>query len=148
VTTLATIALRAEASLHEYGYLQKIKPSPANVVTQAIGQASVGMSATLKAAAIISLTESGFTSRLISKYRPNCPILAITSSKRVVRKLSMNWGVMPILYQGKPEDDKRIEFAISETRKMVNANSGDILIITAGHLQLSGGTDLIRIITL
>ncbi len=148
VTTLATIALRAEASLHEYGYLQKIKPNPANVVTQAIGQASVGMSTTLKAAAIISLTESGFTSRLISKYRPNCPILAITSSKRVVRKLSMNWGVMPVLYQGKPEDDKRIEFAISETRKMVNANSGDILIITAGHLQLSGGTDLIRIITL
>jgi pyruvate kinase len=148
VTTLATIALRAEASLHEYGYLQKIKPNPANVVTQAIGQASVGMSATLKAAAIISLTESGFTSRLISKYRPNCPILAITSSKRVVRKLSMNWGVMPVLYQGKPEDDKRIEFAISETRKMINADSGDILIITAGHLQLSGGTDLIRIITL
>lgn len=43
LTTLATIALRAEASLNEYGYLQKIKPSPANVVTQAIGQASVSM---------------------------------------------------------------------------------------------------------
>ncbi|MCW8942853.1 MAG: pyruvate kinase, partial [Gammaproteobacteria bacterium] len=43
LTTLATIALRAEASLNDYGYLQKIKPSPANVVTQAIGQASVSM---------------------------------------------------------------------------------------------------------
>ncbi len=148
VTTLATIALRAEASLNEYGYLQKIKPSPANVVTQAIGQASVSMAANLKAAAIISLTESGFTSRLISRYRPDCPILAVTSSKRVVRKLSMNWGVMPVLYRGKPEDENRIEFAITEIKKMVNADSGDILIITAGHEQRSGGTDLIRIITL
>ena len=148
VRTLDTIALRAEASLKEYGYLQKIKASPANVVTQAIGQASVGMATTLKAAAIISLTESGFTSRLISKYRPDCPILAITSSKRVARKLSMNWGVIPVLYQGEPEDDVRIEFAINEIKQMVNAHSGDILVITAGHQQLSGGTDLIRIITL
>ena len=148
VRTLSTIALRAEASLHEYGYLQKIKPSPANVVTQAIGQASVSMAANLKAAAIISLTESGFTSRLISKYRPDCPILAVTSSKRVARKLSMNWGVIPALYQGEPEDDARIEFAIAEIRQMVNADSGDILVITAGHGQRSGGTDLVRIITL
>jgi len=148
VETLSTIAIRAEASLHEYGYLQKIKPNPANVVTQAIGQASVSMATNLKAAAIISLTESGFTSRLISKYRPDCPILAVTSSKSVVQKLSMNWGVMPALYQGEPEDDDRIEFAIAEIRKMVNTCSGDILIITAGHEQRSGGTDLVRIITL
>ena len=148
VRTLATIAMRAEASLHEYGYLQKIKPSPANVVTQAIGQASVSMAANLKAAAIISLTESGFTSRLISKYRPDCPILAITSSEKVARKLSMNWGVIPALYQGEPEDDDRIEFAISVVKEMINTESGDILVITAGHQQASGGTDLVRIITL
>jgi pyruvate kinase len=149
LTTLATIALRAEASLNEYGYLQKIKPSPANVVTQAIGQASVSMAKNLKAAAIISLTESGFTSRLVSKYRPDCPIMAITSSERVARKLSMNWGVIPVLYEGEPNDDARIDFAIDQIRQMMNADSGDILIVTAGHLQHgSGGTDLVRIITM
>jgi len=147
--TLATIALRAEASLNEYGYLQKIKPSPANVVTQAIGQASVSMAKNLKAAAIISLTESGFTSRLVSKYRPDCPIMAITSSERVARKLSMNWGVIPVLYDGEPNDDARIEFAIARIKQLANADSGDILIVTAGHLQHgAGGTDLVRIITL
>ena len=148
VRTLSTIALRAEASLHEYGYLQKIKPSPATVVTQAIGQASVSMAKNLNAAAIISLTESGFTSRLISKYRPDCLILAVTSSRRVARKLSMNWGVIPALYKGEPEDDARIEFAIAAIKKMVNTNDGDIVVITAGHGQRSGGTDLVRIITL
>lgn len=144
---LATIAIRAEASLNEYGYLQKIKPSPANVVTQAVGQASVGMATSLKAAAIISLTESGFTSRLVSKYRPDCPILAITTSERVARKLSMNWGVIPVLYQGEITDDARIEYAISIIKKLANADSGDTLIVTAGHLQRAGGTDLIRVIT-
>ncbi len=145
---LATIALRAEASLNEYGYLQKIIPSPANVVTQAIGQASVNMASSLKAVAIISLTESGFTSRLVSKYRPDCPILAITSSERAVRKLAMNWGVLPILYKGEPTDDARIEFAIEKIKQLANADTGDIIIVTSGHFQRSGGTDLVRIITL
>ena len=148
LTTLATIALRAEASLNEYGYLQKIKPSPANVVTQAIGQASVSMATNLKAVAIISLTESGFTSRLVSKYRPDCPILAITSSPRVARKLSMNWGVIPLLYEGEASDDARIEFAISKIKQLANTEVGDTLIVTAGHYQHTGGTDLIRVITL
>jgi pyruvate kinase len=148
IETLSTIALRAEAALHDYGYLQKIKPSPANVVTQAIGQASVSMAENLNATAIICLTESGFTSRLVSKYRPSCPILAITSSERVARKLSMNWGVIPVLYQGEPEDEARIKFALSAIKQIANADTGDIMIITAGHYQKSGGTDLVRVITL
>jgi pyruvate kinase len=145
--TLATIAIRAEASLDEYGYLQKIKPHPANVVTQAVSQASVGMSKNLNAAAIVSLTESGFTSRLVSKYRPNCPILAITTSERVARKLAINWGVIPVFYQGEITDDARIEYAISIIKKLANADSGDTLIVTAGHLQRSGGTNMVRIVT-
>jgi pyruvate kinase len=148
VKTLATIAMRAEASLSEYGYLQKIKPSPANVVTQAVGQASVVMAANLKAAAIISLTETGFSARLISKYRPDCPILAITSSQLVARKLCMNWGVIPVLYQGEPSDLARIDFAIKKAREIAYADSGNTLIVTAGHHQQAGGTDLIRVITL
>jgi pyruvate kinase len=140
--------MRAEASLSEYGYLQKIKPSPANVVTQAVGQASVVMAANLKAAAIISLTESGFSARLISKYRPDCPILAITSSQLVARKLCMNWGVIPVLYQGEPSDLARIDFAIKKAREIAYADSGNTVIVTAGHYQQAGGTDLIRVITL
>jgi len=148
VQTLSTIALRAEASLSEYGYLQKIIPHPANVVTEAIGQASVSMAANLKAAVIISLTETGFTSRLISKYRPDCPILAITSSHRVATRLSMNWGVIPILYQGEPNDEARIEFAMAKIRELGYASSGDIMIVTAGQYQRAGGTDMIRVITM
>jgi len=149
VETLSTIAKRAEASLSEYGYLQKFKPMPANAVTQAVAQASVSMASNLEAAAIISLTETGFTSRLISKYRPECPILAITSSRMVARKLAMNWGVIPVLYEGEPDDDERISFAIEKAQQLSGAAEGNIMIITSGHShQQAGGTDLVRAVTL
>ncbi len=148
VRTLHTIALRAEASLPEYGYLQKIKPNPANVVTDAVAQSAVYMTTNLNAVAIISLTESGFTSRLISKHRPSCPILAVTSSEPVARKLSMNWGIIPVLYEGEPNDQARIEFALSTVRQITHAAVGDIVVLTSGHGQLAGGTDMIRVVTL
>jgi pyruvate kinase len=148
VSTMATIARRAEASLHEYGYLQRFKPHPSNVVTEAVSQAAVSMSAHVKAAAIISLTETGFTSRLISKYRPEIPILAITSSTMVARKLSMNWGVIPILYSGDPTDRARLDYAIEQAKILGYLKAGDIVVSTAGQRQQAGGTDLIRVITL
>jgi pyruvate kinase len=148
VSTMATIARRAEASLDEFGYLQRFNPHPSDVITEAVSQAAVSMSTHLKAAAIISLTETGFTSRLISKYRPGIPILALTSSRKVTHKLSMNWGVIPVLYEGEPSDRARIAFAINEGRKLGYLQSGDIVVSTAGHHQTAGGTDLIRVITL
>jgi pyruvate kinase len=147
VRTMATVARRAEASLGEYGYLQKIIPNPSNIVTEAVGQAAVSMAAHLDAAAIICLTERGFTSRLISKYRPACTILAITSSTVVARKLSMNWGVIPLLYNGEPSDDARIEFATRRASELGYVDNNDIVIATAGQHQRAGGTDLIRVIT-
>jgi pyruvate kinase len=148
IRTMAVIARRAEASLNEYGYLQRIKPHPSNIVTEAISQAAVSMSTNLKAAAIISLTETGFTSRLISKYRPEIPILAITSSAAVARKLSMNWGVIPILYSGEPRDRARLDFAIRQAKTQGYLKAGDTIVSTSGHHQQAGGTDLIRVITL
>ena len=148
VTTMATIARRAEASLSEYGYLQRIKPHPSDFVTEAVSQAAVSMSAHLKAAAIISLTETGFTSRLISKYRPETPILAVTSARKVARKLSMNWGVIPLLFDGEPTDHARLAFAVKEAKARGYLKTGDIVVSTSGHHQTAGGTDLIRVLTL
>ncbi|MGB5340129.1 MAG: pyruvate kinase [Gammaproteobacteria bacterium] len=146
VTTMANVALRAEASLREYGYLQTILPHPSNVVTEAVGQAAITMAAHLKAAAIFCLTETGFTSRLISKYRPECPILAITASPLVARKLSMNWGVIPVLYDNEHQDDAKTDFAVRRARELGYVQTGDIIVVTAGRLQTAGGTDMIRVI--
>jgi pyruvate kinase len=147
VKTMASLALRAEASLSEYGYLQRILPNPSNVVTEAVSQAAVNMVRQLDAAAIFSLTETGFTSRMISKYRPECPILAITASRTQARRLAMNWGVIPILYAGERSDEGKIAFALERAKALGYLRVGDVIVATAGHRQTAGGTDLIRVIT-
>ncbi len=148
VKTMHSLALTTEACLDEYGYLQKIPFHSANVVTEAISGAVTTMAKDLEAAAIISLTETGFTSRLISKHRPECPILAITGSERAARRLSMNWGVAAVLYTGALDDQAKIEFASECVQQMGFAQAGDSIIVTAGLAQRSGGTDMIRVITL
>ena len=92
VRTMALLALRAEEALHEYGHLQQTVSAPGDKITDAVSQAAITMAHHLGATAIVTLTETGFTSRSISKFRPECPILAITVSPDVVSKLSMNWG--------------------------------------------------------
>jgi pyruvate kinase len=148
VRTMAVLAQRAETHLQEYGYLQKMVPNPSNVVTEAVGQAAVAMAAQLNAAAIFSLTESGLTSRLVSKHRPDCPILAITASPCVARRLCMNWGVLPMLYPGEPRDADKIEFGLERARELGYLRSGDVIIATSGSSVETGRTDRIRVITL
>ena len=147
VDTMATLALEAESGLKNYGFLQRIEPNPSNEVTEAVAQASITMANHLNAAAIIALTETGFTSRLISKYRPESPILAITTSPVVVQKLSMNWGVLPMLYDGKGDDEDKIRFAIDNGKRLGYLFAGDLLILTAGNTRQAGSTDLIRVLT-
>ncbi len=148
VKTMHSLALTSESCLQEFGYLQKIPYHSANVITEAVSGAVASMAKDLEAAAIISLSETGFTSRLISKHRPECPILAITGSERVARRLSMNWGVAAVLYTGEARDRAKIEFAAECVQRMGYAQPGDAVIVTAGHTQRSGGTDMIRIIRL
>ena len=100
VRTMSELALGAEASLREFGYLQQIAPHPTAKVVEAVSQAANTMANHLNAGAIVTLTESGFTSRQISKYRPRCPILAVTSSPDVARRLALNWGVTATVSEG------------------------------------------------
>ncbi len=148
VETMATLAMRAEADLAEYGYLQTINPHPAHVVTEAIGQAAVRMADQIKAAAIFSLTETGFTARLVSKHRPSCPILAITGSTAVTRRLCMNWGVLPIQYAGEQNDEEKVRFGIERAKELGYLRPGDTVVATAGQSERAGGTNVIRVIEL
>ncbi len=146
VKTMVSLAREAEAGLRRFGYLQQIQPHPANEVTEAVAQASITMANHLDAAAIIALTETGFTSRLISKYRPDCPILAITTCKSVVSRLAMNWGVLAIHYDADGGDDAKIVFAINRAKELGYVSNNDLLILTAGSSRQAGSTDLIRVL--
>ena len=141
------LAQHTEKSLREYGYLQKIQMDPLNIIPEVVSQSAVNMAGQLNATAIFSLTETGFTSRLVSKNRPDCPILAVTYSKQVVRRLCMNWGIIPLLYEGGNDDSDKLDFAIKKAVELGYIYPGDVVIVTAGFQQQAGSTDLIRVVT-
>jgi pyruvate kinase len=97
---------------------------------------------------MITLTESGFTTRSISKYRPPCPILAVTNWPDVVSQLSLNWGVTAMRFEGERSDDAMIEFAVQRGRELGCLQGGDVVVVTTGIDRTTGSTDTIRVITL
>lgn len=145
VKMIDAIARRAELAIDEFGTLQNIEVNPANVVTDSVAQAAHAMSNHLGAAAIIAVTETGFTARMISKYRPRCPILAVTGSDSVVRKLAMNWGVYAVKADG--TDEERVQIALQHALKMNLAAPEDIVVATGGISHRSGATNMIRVVT-
>jgi pyruvate kinase len=148
VRTMSEVALGAEASLREYGYLQQIQPHPTAMVVEAVSQAANAMANHLRARAIVTLTESGFTSRQISKYRPRCPILAVSSSPEVARRLALNWGVTATVAEGSDEDQARLEHGLDWARERGILASGDVVVVTAGISHEAGSTSSIRVVTL
>ncbi|MBW2292277.1 MAG: pyruvate kinase [Deltaproteobacteria bacterium] len=146
VRTMAALALRAEDSLPEYGHLQHTESKLADKVTDAVSQAAITMAHHLGAAAIVTLTETGFTSRSISKFRPRCPILAITVSADVVSKLSMNWGVTGIHFEADGSDDEMLSFAARRGTELGYVEPGDIIVVTHGVDRESGSTSMIRVL--
>jgi pyruvate kinase len=147
VRTMAALALAAEAQLAEYGHLQHIVGEPAHVVTEAVSQAAITMANHLGAAAVITLTESGFTARAMSKYRPASPILAVSVHADVVRKLSLNWGVEAILFEGERSDEEMIQFAIRYGREIGCIEAGDVVVASAGIDRTTGSTNALRVVT-
>ena len=144
VRTMAAIAIEAEAALPEYGDLQHIEPTPRDQVTDAVAHAATTIAARTQAAAILTLTESGHTSRTISKYRPGCPILAVSRSPEVVRRLALNWGVTGLVCMSE-DDQQRIDFGVEQALRIC-ARPGDVVVVTAGISRASGSTNLVRIV--
>ncbi len=147
VRTMSALALRAENSLDEYGHLQKIFAEPVEKITDAVSQAAISMADQLNAAAIVTLTERGFTSRSISKFRPRCPILAITGSTRVVTKLCLNWGITGIHFSGERTDDEMLSWAVRKGTELGYIQTGDIVILTHGVDRESGSTSMVKVVT-
>lgn len=115
-------------------------------VAPAIGQASCSIAERIEADAIISSTRSGYTARLISRFRPSIPILAVTPSQKVAQQLSLTWGVEPFLGQEISNTDEMIHFSIEAAKNEGYVEQGDLVVITAGvPFAVKGTTNLITV---
>ena len=115
-------------------------------VTNAISHATCAAAHDLSAAAIITVTKSGTTAKMISKFRPDCPIIGCATSEKVMRQMNLSWGVMPIYVEEKKSTDELFEAAVSAARQAGVIKDGDLTVITAGvPLGKSGTTNMMRI---
>ncbi|MDR2976810.1 MAG: pyruvate kinase [Streptococcaceae bacterium] len=147
VKTMATVDLNAQQLLGEYGRFQFHTYDKSNV-TEAVASAVRDAAKSLDVKLIVALTESGQTARLISKYRPDADILAVTFDEKIERSLTINWGVIPMLTKKPASTDDMFEVAEKAALSSGLVESGDTIIIVAGVPVGSGRTNTMRIRTI
>ncbi|AIQ12184.1 pyruvate kinase [Paenibacillus durus] len=146
VQTMSRIAEKAESALNHREIFLKQQIAQETTVTEAISQ-SVAISALdLSAKAIISSTVSGHTARVVSKYRPVSPIIAVTTQERTMRQLALVWGVTPVKGSPASSTDELLETAVQGGKDSGVVKAGDLVVITAGiPLGHSGSTNLVKV---
>jgi len=145
VKTMARIAERAEKALLAQRKVHKPVKS-FKTVTDAISHASVTTAEELDAGAIITPTSSGYTSRMVSRYRPVVPIIAATPDMKVLRKLTIVWGVYPLLVKNSDTTDEMLGKAIEASLESGLINPGDLIVLTAGvPVGVKGTTNLLKV---
>ncbi|CEP91355.1 pyruvate kinase [[Clostridium] sordellii] len=145
VKTMATIAKRTEETLNYNELLVNKKLADINV-TDAISHATCTTAIDLNASAIITSTSSGHTARMVSKFRPECPIIAATNDDKVMRRLALTWGVYPIIAKEATNTDEVVENSINAAKEASYLENGELVVITAGvPVGVSGTTNLIKV---
>lgn len=148
VQTMARIAERAEASID---YNARMREDDTTLfqqdTTSSICHATCSIAAELNAAAIITVTMSGFTSSMIARYKPSCQIISCTTSRLVWRQMNLQWGVKPLLILQENTAEDLFREAVVAASEAGYVKKGDRVVLTAGMpLGVSGNTNMLRIV--
>jgi pyruvate kinase len=144
--TMVKIATRAEADI-DYQKRFRIQEIPTNPdITDAISRATVTTAHDLNAKMILTVTTSGKTARMISRYRPACQIMGCTTDPVVCRQLNMAWGVTPLLMSVEHDTFELFDHAIQAVEDAGYLKDGELAVLTAGvPLGIAGTTNLIKV---
>lgn len=147
VKTMARIAESAERDIDYRSRTARLAASDKKNITTAIAYATCSTAMDLNAAAIITVTLSGFTAASISRYKPSCPIIGCAIDDRVSRQLNLLWGVTPLYIKEEESTEELFEDAVQLAKKTGYVKQGDIVVITAGvPLGIAGKTNMIRVV--
>ncbi|KAF1303331.1 pyruvate kinase [Candidatus Enterococcus willemsii] len=131
VATMARIDIEAEKAMLKLGTYQ-INQFDKTDVTETIGLSVARAAKNLGVKCIVAATESGHTAKMISKYRPDADILAVTFDERTKRGLMLNWGVYPTVTEKPSTTDEMFDLATKKAVELGFAEEGDLILITAG----------------
>lgn len=148
VRTMATIAERAEKDInYARRFYELTGKDTVGGITDAISHATCLIAYNLDAAAIITVTKSGSTARMISRFRPTMPIIACTPSAETQRQLSLSWGVEALMVGEERVTDILFDQAVNAARRAGYIKKDDIVVLTAGvPLAESGTTNMIKVV--
>ncbi|MGM9561160.1 MAG: pyruvate kinase [Phascolarctobacterium sp.] len=148
VQTMAKIAERTEQSLDYIELFRKKGLAERIHSTDAISHATVQIATEIRANAILTITESGFTARMIAKYKPWSQVVAMSRVEKSVRMMQLYWGVEPILGPSSPNTDEMIELSLQSALHNGAISDGSTVVITAGvPIGTPGSTNLIKVVT-
>lgn len=146
VKTMARIAEFAEKNIDYRARMEKNDDSGTDITT-ALAYATCTAAMDLGAAAIITVTMSGFTAEAISRFKPQSPIIGCTVKRKVSRQLNLLWGVKPLMVKEEESAERLFAAAVSEARKAGCVKRGDVVVITAGvPLGVAGTTNMIHVV--
>lgn len=115
-------------------------------VTDAIGENTVALADDLKAKLIITLTSSGYSSRMVARHRPTVPLLAVTIEQKIRRRLALVWGVTSVAVTEHPDGERMVAEALDAARRLHLVVPGDRVVITAGvPTGITGTTNMLQV---
>ena len=145
LTAMVEIVTEAEQSIHYWRQFRKQRVVPAGNINDAITHTCCLTAMDLEAKAILAATSSGRTARMICRFRPACPVAALTMHEKVRRQLAISWGVIPFLTGEVNSTDRIFSLSAEVALKEGLVHNGDTVVITAGvPLGKSGSTNLIK----
>jgi len=146
VKMMNEIAVRVEPAIDRETLFRKQSKLDVLTITDAISQSVTNVAEKLDISAIITPTESGHSARMASKYRPRVPIIAITFSKPVLRRLTLVWGVYPVISEKADSTDELLDIAVNKGLETKLFERGSKVIITAGvPVGVSGTTNMLKV---
>jgi pyruvate kinase len=145
LTTMVDICREAEKSISYWKRFYSAVPGQEVNINDAITHSCCLTARDLNASAILCASKSGHTARMISRFRPACPIVALTLTEKVRRQLALEWGVVPCLTGNVDSTDRLFSLCAENAWKERLVNNGDTVVITAGvPIGQSGSTNLIK----
>ena len=146
VEALKTMSAIAERTENEEHYRAQRHAEIQISVSDATAHAACLTAKDVNAAAIVTVSESGNTARLLSKYRPKQPIIACVMDEQVQRQLSLSWGITSLLMGPAHSTDELIEMSTALAEKNGYLHNGELAVVTAGvPVGVSGTTNMIKI---
>ena len=146
IQTMDAIAQRTESDINYAKRMRNMANQGRLSIAAATAHAACTTAMDIGADAILTVSKSGTTARLVSRFRPGTTVAALLMDPQVQRQMALYWGVVPLTMSRASSTDELVEFAVQAAEEAALVKQGDLVVVTAGvPVGVSGTTNMIRV---